>query len=333
MKLAVCKNCDTNLCAIEVPQNVQIRCSKCGYITFMEGNADDFVQLKNAWRSLWLGLASIILIFLTGIPAVYFGIKALLKMRYQKVTSATKFAAIAGVVIGGIWGVLIGGAIALTVGFGLVVAYLGGSTTINDPTLAIEKFNQIAKFEIPKESNLNVRLAAISLIKRSHIEFWDDEKFTNSRNRLYFSYCNVFFTSQLGSRTSSRNNMRNGAADRILGNWDDQLEKGDESKVDWMIHGESREVTKTRYFGTIKVKNESDADSEKGEEGIEKQNKDETEGENVITEEIDLMVYQCLFDAEPNTVCITFMVEIPNDQIPESKIQAIFESYQPVVNN
>ena len=118
MKLIYCDKCKKDLCAVEIPDDVQFRCSVCGHVGFQNSSRDDHIQVQSAWWSLWLGLASIVLIFFTGIPAVYLGIKALLKMRYQKVTNLTRFAAVGGVAIGGVWGVMCGGGLFVTVGFG-----------------------------------------------------------------------------------------------------------------------------------------------------------------------------------------------------------------------
>ena len=60
---------------------ISLRCGNCGDLigTGVKANAP---REKTASRSLWLGLSSIILLFFTGIPAIYYGIKSLLKKSF-----------------------------------------------------------------------------------------------------------------------------------------------------------------------------------------------------------------------------------------------------------
>jgi hypothetical protein len=85
----------------------KIRCARCSKLMMhgveQKGSAD-----RLAWRSLWLGLASFVLLFFTGIPAIYYGVKSLLKMRFTPAKSSDRAAAIAGTALGGCVGVVFG---------------------------------------------------------------------------------------------------------------------------------------------------------------------------------------------------------------------------------
>ena len=186
------------------------------------------------------------------------------------------------------------------------MAAMSGTQKIEDPEKAREVYSQVAHFEIPEDSNLDVRVALLKTWRPSFIEFWDKEKFSESETRLYFGYWNAFFTSQVGTAELNRNNMSQETIDRILGKIK-EFEKTDESLVNWMIHGEERRVIKTKYVRTI-------------------------ENEDGSVEESDYQMYHCNFDVNPNTITIAFLTKIPNVNMQESKVQGIFESYQPLAS-
>ncbi|MFT7630646.1 MAG: hypothetical protein ACI87E_001653 [Mariniblastus sp.] len=65
-----------------------------------------------AWRSFWLGISSILLLTLTGIPAIYFGVRSLLRMRFVRPKRGDQVAAVTGTLLGAFFGIF-GGFIAV----------------------------------------------------------------------------------------------------------------------------------------------------------------------------------------------------------------------------
>ena len=111
---------------------IWLRCGKCGDFIDSGVKANAPVD-KFARRSLWLGISSIILLFFTGIPAIYYGVKSLMRSKYTSVRPGDRRAAIAGTALGTIFGVFLGTCVvgtavsiiaAVVVGVGLVTIFV-----------------------------------------------------------------------------------------------------------------------------------------------------------------------------------------------------------------
>ena len=98
-----CQQCDATLIADGLPQGQQVRCVKCAHL-FRLGEEKKTSADRLAWRSFWLGLSSLLCMFFTGIPAIYYGIRSLLRMRFIKPRPKDRFAAVSGTLMGGCFG-------------------------------------------------------------------------------------------------------------------------------------------------------------------------------------------------------------------------------------
>ena len=128
--------------------SVLIRCASCGNI-FRRDFARSRDTDRMAWRSLWLGLASIVLVFFTGIPAIYYGVRSLLRMRYRPAEKRDRTAAIAGVGLGSIFGLVIGPCVAM---FGLIVlvGFMSAERT-SDPIEIAAIMDEFCEMDYPEE--------------------------------------------------------------------------------------------------------------------------------------------------------------------------------------
>ena len=101
-----CQHCKSKVVTVGLNTGQQIRCANCLTIwTFGKVETDATDRL--AWRSFWLGLSSILFLFFTGIPAIYYGVRSLLRMRFVKPKKRDRAAAIAGTTMGGCFGIFV----------------------------------------------------------------------------------------------------------------------------------------------------------------------------------------------------------------------------------
>ena len=141
-----CDQCEQSL--LLEGESALIRCASCGNIfdrDFTRSGDTD----RMAWRSLWLGLASILLMFFTGFPAIYYGVRSLLRMRYRPTAKRDRTAAVAGVGLGAFFGLVIGPCISL---FGLMILIAVMSTDRStDPVEIAAMLDEFCELDYAEE--------------------------------------------------------------------------------------------------------------------------------------------------------------------------------------
>ena len=120
--MTICSHCQAELYTETIAGARSVRCAGCNGLNLYEGEKGSGNQNREAWLSLLLGISSFFFSCLTGLPAVFFGIRALRKMRYLPTSGRAKVAAIIGIVTGGFIGTLLIGSIFLVVGAGFGVS-------------------------------------------------------------------------------------------------------------------------------------------------------------------------------------------------------------------
>lgn len=196
-----CQNCESELetSFIASTADVVIRCGNCGelFSPLQNTGAVD----KNAWRSLWLGLASLLLFCFTGIPALYFGIKSLLRGRYTRTRPQDRRAAVAGIMLGGLFGIF-GSFCVFGFGGAILVAILSNVTT-ESTEQARYILQGVASMNMPDEL---VSGRASKTFGSSDFSFVDDED--SDKRSLRFDF--VFFPPAMtGSVATLNSQLRN----------------------------------------------------------------------------------------------------------------------------
>lgn len=143
-----CPECDTTLLIDLIPAAASIRCPSCSNVA-PRTSASSAEANRFAWRSFWLGLSSIVLLFFTGIPAIWYGIRSLLEMRFIRSQKHDRKAAIAGTTLGVLFGILGSGILAIIGGFALIISLAVENT--EDPQRIREISNSIAAINLPNE--------------------------------------------------------------------------------------------------------------------------------------------------------------------------------------
>lgn len=134
-KTSECPSCNSVLITRTVTPGQSIRCGRCSQIIRF-GTTEKVATDKLAWRSLWLGVASLVFLFFTGIPAVYYGIRSLLRMRFFRPKTSDRAAAVVGTTLGGCMGVFVGIPAAFT---GLMIAIVVLTVTSSEIPAEIEE--------------------------------------------------------------------------------------------------------------------------------------------------------------------------------------------------
>ena len=324
MPMNSCKHCQAEMVCEHVPANRTYLCPSCSCPnTFGTSEGATSLNMLSRRSLLWaLVVVAVIAVaigllflklptiagfagpvaFLVGAIAIYYGVRAFLGSRYQPFSTRSKYEASAGILGGSCLGITIGSIVTMS-----LCAYLVGQwfrVETSDLEMAARAWEATAEVEFPDSVELAPYLAS-KTITQKRIEFWDDKSFSDSRNRFYLLWINSFFTSQYGSREQSRQNLRDDSFRLISG----QQTRGDAKKLsteplEWLIQGESREVSKIHWRGRTP--------------------KDESKEPGEFT------TYQCLFDANNNTYCLTFLCILPDPNVSEAEIQKAFESFKPI---
>jgi hypothetical protein len=181
-----CQFCNSNLVSAGLNPGQQIRCANCLEIGIF-GKIEKVATHQMAWRSFWLGLSSILLLFFTGLPAIYYGIRSLLRMRFVKPKPIDRAVAITGTALGGCFGILVGiMAICLMI-IGLI-GYLTYQET-NEAAEVVQKCSEVFEFEIPPGTQ---PIKATSLFNNIRsFDFADSEKVSERNVRIQLRHAGV----------------------------------------------------------------------------------------------------------------------------------------------
>ncbi len=182
--MSVCQRCNSKLVTEGLLPGQQYRCAKCQAVTRL-GESEKVPVNKLAWRSLWLGLASIVLIFLTGIPAVYYGVKSLLRMRFVKSKRGDRAAAVVGTTLGGFFGIFIGGFVA-TIFAVWLFGYLNRVET-EEPDQVVVTCQQIFDF-VPPDGILPVKANSVVAFKQHAFDFADEKQLGDRSARIHLKF-------------------------------------------------------------------------------------------------------------------------------------------------
>ena len=225
----VCQACGAELVTDFISEiqsaRVLVRCGGCGVIIGSGIDENAPVDKRARW-SLWLGISSVLLLFLTGIPAVYLEIRSLLRMRYTSFRLQDRYAAIAGTTLGSIFGVC-GGFCGV---FSLVVAlalFFSQKTTFNfEQSMVV--LSGIAKVEMPEGINQGV---AVSAVNTHQFHFRDAKKKEDATCRIQLVYYPPVMVGGAATLkpTLRLNQINNDARYKTLG----------ETQLNWEIAGKA----------------------------------------------------------------------------------------------
>jgi len=227
-----CPQCESVMLVEVFGTSNPIRCASCGNISLAPNKKSSDVHTY-AWRSLWLGLASILLLFLTGIPAIWYGVRSLLRMRFVRSQPKDRKAAIAGVALGVIFGIagtalvgLVGGIIAIVV---FSIEETKDPERINEILATIGSLDVPSGFE-PLEGNRFARTTSRVV--------WRDGSNAKDADALMWL---IEQSTELGSPQVSISNDRF----RIDRNMEVDAALSEVETLSWEFLGQNRNVTRT----------------------------------------------------------------------------------------
>jgi hypothetical protein len=229
-----------------VSHQQQVRCARCGKVS--RPQTDNVSQRKPnraARWSLWLGLSSILLLSITGIPALILGIRSLLQMRYEQPTRREKEAGVVGTLLGAIFGVLLGG------------CFLGGGGMIllamlnlplersRDADVIRQWMDQVVQIDLPE--GLELSSARKQMGTQTFLEF-DNDRGPPVHGQSQYKTTRLSIIHFAKSPTFSLQ-MMNNELGRTFGNELTlrQLTRGKGERLEWTICGTPTEVIHTSY--------------------------------------------------------------------------------------
>lgn len=293
-----CQTCNSLLLTRGVVPGQQIRCGRCGDISRF-GTVESVPTDRLAWRSFWLGLSSIVLLFITGLPAIYYGIKSLMRMRFSKPKTSDRVAAIVGTSMGGCFGIVVGAMVLLVGGaflFALATKY--GS---EDPAEIRQLLAESCELQVPEDAQ---PVAYQTVFMNSQRNF----RFANSTERnqqsLYIS---------LHTASSSMQVHRTQLLAIISGARKPSGKPFNSKKLKWTVNNEVCDVQKNTY--RIKP------------------NLGSTDDENDDLDEDAFELVDHYYGIIPSeTECFGLILSVNTTRRPmtESEVEAIWTSLRPV---
>ena len=149
--MSKCPRCQSELVVGLVSNQQQVRCARGGSISQPQVEQGTRQVNRAARWSLWLGLSSILLLWITGIPALILGIRALWQMRYKRPTKREKESAIIGTVLGTTFGLLLGGCATGALAMAITIAINAMPTSTNDPAVIRQWMDEVVHLDLPPE--------------------------------------------------------------------------------------------------------------------------------------------------------------------------------------
>jgi hypothetical protein len=236
----VCEKCQselvTDFISSSQSSDVVIRCGNCGEL--MSPLQNSVAVDKLAWRSLWLGLSALILLCFTGIPAMYFGVKSLLRARYTRTRPQDRRAAVAGTILGGLFGVF-GSFCVFGLGGVILVTYLSNVNT-SSMEQAKHILGGVANLNLPEEF---VEGRASKVLGSNVFRFFDSDD--NDQRNLRFDFL-YFPPAMAGSVTTLNNQLR---SKRLHS--EANYQELSEEMLKWNLCGRSIGVTKIAFEETV----------------------------------------------------------------------------------
>jgi len=253
-----CPQCKSILLVEVFGNSSPIRCASCGSVT-MPTNPKSTVVNRYAWRSLWLGLSSILLLFLTGIPAIWYGVRSLLQMRFVRCQKNDRKAAAAGVALGVLFGIFATGVVAVVGGLFIMTIMMIEET--KDPKRMEELLASIGSIDVPDDFR---RIEANGFHGQVMAINWKDgTKVEDAQARARLISANQRTPGGKVTLSQSRDDFE--LHNRIeVDSENKQIEK-----LSWMFAGQNREVEKTIEaalegdFNTIRYQAKKSEEEEK----------------------------------------------------------------------
>jgi hypothetical protein len=284
-----------------------------------------------AWRSFWLGLASLVFLFMTGIPAVYYGIRSLLRMRFSKPGPRDRFAAVSGTIMGAVFG-LTGGFLVIMAGMLLAVGYYS-LDIVSDPGQIRQQFE--SNFEPTPLGKLKPHRLASVFNSQYFFDFVDNRNSGQRNIRVHMIHCKP-------NMQQMRNQVIGHLSKRTVTSTL-QLERRDSEILKWEMGGRQIDVRKTTFDIVGQESGEADpSESESPDEPndqiaeakasdtieneldeVDSATDDESEVK-VLADTTQVVQYFGFYSDEQGMTGMTVATRFPNPNLSESQIKKMF---------
>lgn len=301
-----CPHCESWLLVEVYGTSNPIRCTSCGGVSIPPNKTATQVN-RYAWRSFWFGLASIVLLFVAGIPAIWYGVRSLLQMRFTRSQKSDRKAAVAGVALGVVFGVF-GTGLATVIG-AIVFLVMSSIEETSDPQRMNEILASIGTLDVPEGVELLEANRFQNQFQRINWRDGSSVEKSEARIRLIKAIRNT----QVGM--AQLNRPRDSFS--LHSNIEVDAKSRQTEMLLWKFAGKEREITKStepvvRY--TIRS-----PDSE-----------DEEEVVTPSPGELNVITYSASTeeDGETNVYILLTSFRDPGKHSEEA-VRAMFESFQP----
>jgi len=245
----ICHVCNSKLVIEGLTSGQQFRCANCHSLSRF-GKVEKVATDRLAWRSLWLGISSILLLTITGIPAIYYGVRSLLRMRFVKPERRDQAAAIIGTTLGGCFGIFVGFIAVCGLMMGLINYLTYEQST--EPAEVAERCGQYFEFSSPHVVPIR---ASATMYSQYLFDFADSPEIENRKLVIRLAFIRAGLQPNDAVMTQQLRKQRCGKT-----SFGDNHE---ETKfTDWQFSGRPVTVTKSVYLRSINPDTEEETREE-----------------------------------------------------------------------
>lgn len=324
--MSSCNHCQAELYTDSIAGVRNLRCAKCNHLNSFVGKSQTN-QNRDAWFSLWLGLSSMLLICVTGIPALFFGIRALAKMRYHPTSSRAKTATIVGLAAGFV-GTFVIGLFAAFVG--LIGYFIVSTKPIDDPAQLAANINRIGTFVRSDVPNIQPRRSTPANATNFEFIVWTDDRLDshwlcNEKPRSVYLWNEQNRTTRiLVSRFPkwleiNLIELKKQLRDMDLHEKEKRRQTGNEH-LTWKFVGEETQISKISFEEILKTKKQADNGTEPA---------TPIDADDAKTEPAKMILYCCLEIRNKNGYAFGLIHDPEKSNLTEAQIRTIFESFEP----
>lgn len=248
-----CLECHKTLVTAGITPGQRVRCGHCSH-TFQFGKDQTSTADRLAWRSLYFGIASFLLCAFTGIPAFIYGVRSLMRMRFNTPRKSDQIAAVTGTILGSFFGVF--GSLALVISSVAGLLLWNQFSRADSPEEISKLYAEYFRSEIPRDLK---PLEGSQAIKGQAVFMFSDS--SDADSQTVFLYLQYSRAAAQPLRPQIEGNLRRAKLSQMTFSEPQQV-----SRLDWQIFDTDVPVTKSvfveqteegevefvQYFGLLK---------------------------------------------------------------------------------
>lgn len=229
-----CLECHKTLVTAGITPGQRVRCGHCSH-TFQFGKDQTSTADRLAWKSLYFGIASFLFCAFTGIPAFIYGVRSLMRMRFNTPRKADQIAAVTGTILGSFFGVF--GSLVLMISSVAGLLLWNQFSRSDSPEEISQLYAEYFRSEIPRDLE---PLEGSQAIKGQAVFMFADS--TDADHQTVLLYLQYSRAAAQPLRPQIEANLRRARLSQITSSEPEEV-----TRLDWLIFDTEVPITKSVF--------------------------------------------------------------------------------------